>query len=348
MVKSDTALSSAPPKVVVLALPETPLLSIAQPMDVFGSAPTMWRNIFPDTTPRRFDVSLVSVDGRPVTTMCGLPVGVHAGIDEIERTDLVVVTAMVRGNETGQMLKSVVPWLRAQHERGSRIASLCTGAFVLAATGLLDGKNATTHWGAARRFASTFPSVRLLPHRLIVDEAPLYTSGGSLGSMDLCFYLVETLLDRETALNWSRVLVKDFRCASQSPFAVFAANRAHGDSDIIGIQDFLEEGYAEPLSITDLARRAGMSTRTFERRFKTATGESPIAYLQKLRIEAAKRMLEMKRDGVDQITIKVGYEDTATFSKLFSRHVGIPPAAYRRKFTAPENGSLLDSTSPSW
>ena len=322
--------------VTILALWGTPLSSVAVPLDVFSSAAHMCKTIFETEAKPPFDVRVASVDGKPIPVMGGVTVGVHCGIDDVHSSDLVLISALINAPESRAQLPKAIAWIKARHAAGSKIAGLCTGAFVLAATGLLDGKAATTHWGACRRFSAMFPKVKLLPHRLLVDESPLYTSGGSHGASDLCFYLVENILDRHTALDWSRVLVKDFRSATQSPYAVFSGNRKHTDREIASVQDFLEEGYAAPLSVATMAERAGLGKRTFERRFKAATGEPPLIYLQRLRVEAAKRILETENDSVEQITCRVGYEDSATFSRLFLRYVGLPPAAYRRKFTAPE------------
>ena len=332
MVKCDIKRMQNSTKVSIVALPGTPLSSIAVPLDVFSSAATMCRRIFDTADESPFEVRVVSADGAPVEIMGGISVGGTHDLEALDRSDLIVVTALIDNPKSRAVLPTVADRLRAAHENGSRIAGLCTGAFVLAATGLLDGKTATTHWGACRRFNSLFPKTRLLPHRLVVDEAPLYTSGGSHGASDLCFYLVEQMAGREIALKWSRVLVKDFRTAVQSPYAVYVGNRKHRDAAVIAVQDYLEEHYDEPLSIAALARRAGLGKRTFERRFKAATADSPLVYLQRLRVEAAKRMLEMDNLSVAEMTYRVGYEDPAAFSRLFQKVVGLPPAAYRRKF----------------
>ena len=332
MVKRDIERKPNNTKVSIVALPGTPLSSIAVPLDVFSSAATMCKRIFDTADESPFEVRVVSADGAPVEIMGGITVGGTHDLEALDRSDLIVVTALIDNSKSRAVLPTVVDRLRAAHENGSRIAGLCTGAFVLAATGLLDGKAATTHWGACRRFNTLFPKIRLLPHRLVVDEAPIYTSGGSHGASDLCFYLVEHLVGKEIALQWSRVLVKDFRTAVQSPYAVYVGNRRHADAAVISVQDFLEEHYDKPLSVSDLAKRAGLGKRTFERRFKAATDDSPLVYLQRLRVEAAKRMLEMDNLSVAEMTYRVGYEDPSAFSRLFQKVVGIPPAAYRRKF----------------
>jgi transcriptional regulator GlxA family with amidase domain len=334
MVNNVTSKIESKLRVVILALSGAPLSSIAVPMDVFSSAALMSSKIFDTPVYSPFDVRLASVDGKSIPLAGGISIGAHSSVDEIDAADLVLISALVRTPESLKQLPRAISWLKAAYAGGSRIAGLCTGAFILAGAGLLDGKRATTHWGACRRFNALFPKVKLLPHRLIVDEAPLYTSGGSHGASDLCFYLVEKMVGPEVARRWSRVLVKEFRSAPQSPYAVFIGNRKHDDATIAAIQDYLEEGYARPLSVDAMARRAGLGKRTFERRFKAATGETPVSYLQQLRVEAAKRILEMENQGVEQITVRVGYEDSATFSRLFSRFVGIPPAAYRRKFAS--------------
>ncbi|MBN2528061.1 MAG: helix-turn-helix domain-containing protein [Deltaproteobacteria bacterium] len=320
------------PTVAVLALPGTMLSAVATATDVFSTAGVMWNRIQRIPESPVFDVKLVSPDGRPV--LCaGIPhIAVHGAMHDVHNADLVVITALIGNTCNIETLRDVVSWLRGQHERGGALASLCTGAFVLAATGLLDGKMATTHWGAAKRLQRMHPRVNVTPHRLLTDEGTLFTSGGSHGAMNLCLHLVERFAGREIAVQSAKVMMRDFETDSQLPYTVFLQEKDHNDNEIATIQDYMDCAYYLPVTVMDLAHRAGLGRRTFERRFKSATGCSPKSYLQNLRIEAAKRILETDNQTVEQITEAVGYGDAATFSKLFVRVCGVSPSAYRRKF----------------
>lgn len=319
---------------MVLVTPGTMLTSVATALDVFSTAGVMWNRIHGVPEHPIFDVQLVSSNGKPVVCNGAPFIGVHGAMSDVQDADLVVVTALVGRDHDRRELKKMVAWLQAQHAGGASLASFCTGAFLLAATGLLDGKSATTHWGLAARLQRMYPKVNVVPHRLIADEGTLFTSGGSHGAMDLCLHLVQRFASREVAIQCAKVMVRDFESRQQSPYAVFLQEKNHQDKDIGAVQDYLENAYHLPCTVDDLAQRAGIGKRTFERRFKTATCTSPRVYVQQLRIEAAKRILETDNQTVEQITSAVGYEDPAAFSKLFVKLCGVSPAVYRRKFAA--------------
>ena len=322
------------PKVAVLVTPGTMLTSVATAIDVFATAGVMWNRIHGIPEEPIFDVQLVSASGSAVPCNCVPAIRVHSAMADVGKVDLIVVTALVGRQHNQRDLKKMVDWLREKHRKGASLASFCTGAFLLAATGLLDGKSATTHWGMASRLQQMYPKVKVLPHRLIADEGTLFTSGGSHGAMDLCLHLVQRFASREIAMQCAKVMVRDFESRFQSPYAVFLQEKKHGDAEIGAVQDYLESAYHLPCTVEELAHRAGIGKRTFERRFKNATGISPKGYVQRLRIEAAKRILENENQSVAQITLSVGYEDPATFSRLFVKVCGVSPSVYRRKFFA--------------
>ena len=310
------------------------LTSIATAMDVFSTAGVMWNRIHGIPDAPVFDVQLVSSNGKAVACN-GIPsIGVHGAMTDVKDVDLIIVTALVGHHHCRQELGKIVEWLRQKHVQGSCLASFCTGAFLLAATGLLDGKTATTHWGLAARLQQMYPKVKVAPHRLIADEGTLLTSGGSHGAMDLCLHLVQRFASKKIAMQCAKVMVRDFESRFQSPYAVFLQEKNHCDAEIGAVQDYLESAYHLPCTVDDLAHRAGVGKRTFERRFKSATGISPNTYVQRLRVEAAKRILESENQTVEQITSNVGYEDPATFSRLFVKLCGVSPAVYRRKFSS--------------
>ncbi len=307
-------------------------MSISSAIDVFQNAPEIFNKIMNNENPTPFDVDLVSPSGEYIQCMGGFRLEVNTSMNEIKKADLVIVTSLYSEDETKLFLPEIRKWLLKMHLSGSMLASFCTGTFVLASTGLLNGKTATTHWASARKLSQRYPQIHVKPHKMICDEGTIFTSGGSHGALDLCLYLVEKLYGKALALNYAKILVHDISFTEQSAYAIFKGLRDHRDTKIWEIQDYIESHYSEHLGISYLANKAAMSRRTFERRFKAATGESPGDYIQQLRIEAAKRILEMEFDTFEQITLRVGYEDATTFSKLFSKRVGVTPTSYRNKF----------------
>src|SRR5262249_11918367 len=232
--------------------------------------------------------------------------------------------------------------------KGTRIASMCTGSFLLAETGLLDGRSATTHWFFADAFREMYPKVTVLPERLIVDEGNIITTGAATAFMDLVMYLIELYCGHEVAVFSSKVLLIDLGRWSQLPYTTFSTQRLHNDRQISQVQLLIESESHLNLSSVSLAERAGMSLRNFDRRFQNATGETPSSYLRKFRVEKAKRLLETTNDTVQEITAKVGYEDRSSFRRLFYEHTALSPKAYRAKYGIPAasrstvvNSSLL-------
>jgi transcriptional regulator GlxA family with amidase domain len=226
----------------------------------------------------------------------------------------------------------VINWLKQQYRSGTQIASSCTGAFMLAATGLLNGKTATTHWGYTDLFRKMYPLVHLRPDAMITDEGDLYCSGGSNSYNDLSLYLVAKLINREIAVQCAKAMVQDFGRITQAPYAAPNLPKSHNEQDILDVQKWIEEHYAEGITVSTLAAKFGMSQRTFERRFKQATGDSPLVYVQKIRINEAKALLEKPRSTFEEVTYRVGYEDISSFRKIFQRHTGLRPKEYQRLF----------------
>jgi transcriptional regulator GlxA family with amidase domain len=212
------------------------------------------------------------------------------------------------------------------------VATSCTGAFIAADAGILDGKQATTHWIAARRFRRLYPRVRLLPHRMIVDAGDVITSGGATTFLTLVVYLTERFGGHERAILASKVMLVDGERRSQLPYVAFARQRDHADELVHAVQSRMEADPDGHTSVEDLARFAGVSTRTLGRRFNAAVGETPHRFLQTIRIETAKRQLEMTNDPVEQIRRRVGYQDSTAFRRAFVRLTSISPREYRRKF----------------
>lgn len=287
----------------------------------------------PEPAPR-MDLRLVSCDDDlQARAANGLTIPCHAHLDEVWESDLVVVPAF-DGDVLAQLQdnRAVVPWLVRAYERGADLASVCTGAFALAEAGLLDGRAATTHWAAQDLFRSRYPRVDLRVQEIIVDEGRLCTCGGATSFLNLVVYLVDKHLGPEAAFLAGRMFLIDPKVSPQGAYAVFHAQKGHGDGAILRAQSMIEERYRRPLTVDDLARHAVLSRRTLIRRFKRATGNTPIEYIQRVRVEAAKRSLSTGRQPLTEVAWSVGYRDPAAFRRTFVRFAGLSPSEYRRRY----------------
>ncbi len=317
-------------RVLILVFENTVASPFAAPLDVFHQAGRLYDRLLGGAESPLFEVRLVSLDGRPFETRTGMRIVPHQGITEATRADLVLVSAL--GSLNPDRYPGAVEWLRAHADRGADIASVCTGAFLLAATGLLDGRTATTHWAFADRFRESYPAVDLRPERIVTDEGQFLCSAGFTAATDLSLYLVERYCGLDVALGIAKAMVYDFGRDSQSPYSVFRFRKNHGDAVVLEVQAWLEAHYPEKTCYPDLAGRFGLGTRTLERRFKAATGITPLAYLHRVRVEAAKRLLEGAGQGFEEIAWAVGYGDGGFFRKVFARETGLRPGEYRRRF----------------
>ncbi|WP_432378031.1 GlxA family transcriptional regulator [Duganella sp. P38] len=280
-----------------------------------------------------FDVVTASLHGRPVVTLRGQTLQPETALADIARTDLVLIPGFLF------TLREALPgfgrygaWLRSQHAQGAVLATMCTATFMLAESGLLSGVRATTHWAFAELFQKRYPDVRMDARQNLCEDNRLMTSGGASAAMDLLLHLIRRYGSLELAQKCSRYLLIDNAGSEQSVYVMWSMPKSHGDADILRVQNWLEDHYAQPLCIEELAPRFGFGVRNFMRRFKEATGYTPLAYLQTLRLEKAKQLLESTRMSLDSITFKVGYEDSNSFRRLFQQRVGLLPAAYRKKF----------------
>lgn len=228
---------------------------------------------------------------------------------------------------------ALLSWLKAQHKNGCLLASACAGIFLLAPTGLLDGRAATTHWLLAERCKRQFPSIHFQPERLLVDEGDVVTAGGLSAWMDLTLALVGRLFGGATAVALGKYFLVDVGSRRQSCFSCFTPILDHKDRTVLTVQHKLEKHFAMPLSVDKLAEWVHVSPRTLQRRFQTATGESPIRYLQKLRLSKAQERLENSLRPLEEIVAEIGYEDLSSFRKLFRQHFGLSPSRYRQRFS---------------
>jgi transcriptional regulator GlxA family with amidase domain len=220
-----------------------------------------------------------------------------------------------------------------QYHRGAEVASLCVGAFLLAATGLLDGKKCSTHWGFANEFMRLFPAVDLQDGSIITEEQRLYTSGGANSYWNLLLHLVEKYTDRATAILAARYFAIDIDRNSQAAFALFKGQKDHGDAQVLLAQEYIEQNVEEKISVDDLANLVALGRRSFERRFRQATHNSVLEYIQRVKVEAAKRHFESTRKNINEVMYVVGYTDNKAFRTTFKKVTGLSPIAYRSKYS---------------
>ncbi|MBI3122921.1 MAG: helix-turn-helix domain-containing protein [Ignavibacteriales bacterium] len=255
-------------------------------------------------------------------------------ISEVEKTDLIIIPP-VKGNlgEALELNREFFPWIAKQYYNGAEVASLCVGAFLLAATGLLKGKHCATHWRAANDFKKNFPDVHLMVDKIITDEQGIYSSGGALSATNLVLYLIEKYAGREVAIYCSKMFQVDIERISQSQFIIFSGQKNHSDDIVKFAQEFIESNFSEKITVDQLCDKFGVGRRTFERRFKAATYNSVIEYMQRVKVEAAKKQLELGRKTINEVMFGVGYTDTKAFREVFKKVTGMSPIDYRNKYS---------------
>jgi transcriptional regulator GlxA family with amidase domain len=260
---------------------------------------------------------------------------VHANslLRDAKKTDLIFVPAI--GGDLKKAIeknKAFFPWIVDQHNAGAEVASLCIGTFLLASTGLLNGKECSTHWRYSQDFRDMFPEVTLVDDRIITEDHGIYTSGGANSYWNLLLYLVEKFTTREMAILASKVYALEIERISQSPFIMFNGQKEHEDDEVRKAQEFIETNVTERISVEGLAMKYAIGRRSFEKRFKKATNNTPVEYIQRVKIEAAKRFLETSRKNVNEVMYDVGYSDTKAFRTIFKRITGLSPVEYRNKY----------------
>lgn len=254
-------------------------------------------------------------------------------IDQVQKTDLIIVPALSGNMEIAlQKNKDFLPWIVSQYKNGAEVASLCIGAFLLAETGLLEGKSCSTHWLFSNDFRDRYPDVRLEHEKIITEQNGLYTSGGATSYWNLLLYLVEKYTTREMAIMASKFFLLEMERNSQSQFIMFKGQKEHDDHQIVKAQEYIETNYNLKLTVEEIADKVGIARRTFERRFKRATSNTVVEYLQRVKIEVAKQQLETGRKTVNEVMYEVGYTDTKAFREVFKKVTGMSPIDYRNKY----------------
>jgi transcriptional regulator GlxA family with amidase domain len=283
--------------------------------------------------PPLFKVQLVGLTREPEEYQRLFQVQPDLTIDQVKKTDLIIIPA-VNGDmdKVIAMNADFIPWMVKQHHRGAELASLCVGSFILASTGLLKGKKCSTHWQAVDHFKRMFPDVNLVSEKIITDEQGIYSSGGANSFLNLILYLVEKYAGRDMAVYASKVFEIEIDRLTQSPFIIFGGQKDHDDEPILKAQEFIENNFQDRISVEQLASMLAISRRNLERRFKKATSNTALEYMQRVKIEAAKLSLESSRENVNEVMYKVGYTDTKAFRNTFKRITGLSPVEYRNKY----------------
>ena len=309
-------------------------------IDLFRLAGVTWARINDEAPTPRFTTRLLTKDGAPCRCINGLTIQPDGAWNDLlpggDDSDLVVIPTI--GGPIEVVLagnSELIEWLsefRSSDAGQVRVASNCTGAFMLAEAGLLDGRQATTHWGFSHQFRQRFPAVNLQPDKLVTVDGDVACAGGGMAWWDLGIYLVERYAGAQVARELAKAFVIDAGRTSQAPYSALQARRYHSDAAILKLQDWLDSNYSEPVTLHRMASLGGLTERSLIRRFKAATGDTPTGYLQLLRIEVARQHLEKSRLPIDEITQLVGYEDVSSFTRLFRKHTGLSPGAYRSRF----------------
>jgi transcriptional regulator GlxA family with amidase domain len=254
-------------------------------------------------------------------------------LKDVKKTDLLFVPPGSGDVKTSlEKNKKFIPFIIQQYKNGAQVASLCIGAFLLAATGLLNGKKCSTHWLYVNEFRDMFPDVELVDDKIITEEEGLYSSGGANSYWNLLLYLVEKFTDRQTAIFAAKFFAVEIDRKSQSPFIMFNGQKKHEDEPIKNAQEFIENNVTEKISVEELASRFAIGRRHFERRFKKATNNTPVEYIQRVKIEAAKKQLESTRKNINEIMYEVGYLDVKAFRTIFKKITGLSPVDYKNKY----------------
>lgn len=288
-----------------------------------------------------FSVEIVARTPVVERTASGMPIAAHRTLSEIAGTDIVIVPATETfGRDwTRGRYPVETAWLEQIYAGGSVVCSVCSGALLVAEAGLLAGEEATTHWTLAEKFQEEFPDVGLkLDRELVIsgDGGRLVTAGASAAWHDLALYLVTRYGGPATAREVARHFMLQWHPDGQAPYLRFEEKRGHGDAAILRAQAWLQEHWQEQRPVAGMVAESGLSERNFSRRFRRATGHSPIAYVHQLRIEKAKHLLESSDDPVEAIGWEIGYEDPSSFRRLFQRLTNLSPGGYRRRFRPPE------------
>lgn len=318
-------------KRVSILVPESAVMeAIADPMYMFTAA-----NQFLQASgrPDLFEVELVGQNKEIRLHNEAFSVHTDRLLNEVKQTDLLIIPALFGNMKFAvEQNKNAIPWIVDQYNKGAEVASLCVGAFLLASTGLLANRKCSTHWAYYNEFRETFPDIEIQDGSIITEENRIYSSGGANSYWNLLLYLLEKYTDRDTAILAAKYFAIDIDRESQASFAIFNGQKNHNDEKIKQVQEFIEANYSEKITVDQLAEKAAVSRRSIERRFKRATGNTIVEYIQRVKIEAAKRSFESSRKNINEVMFDVGYTDTKSFRTVFKKITGLTPIEYRNKY----------------
>ena len=255
-----------------------------------------------------------------------------SNINEINKTDLLIIPPVAYDGNLVKDNEELIRWIKERYKNGAEVATMCSGTFLLAATGLLEGKTCSTHWNLADKFRGLFPNINLQTDKLITAENGIYTNGGAYSFLNLILFLVEKYFDRATAIYCSKIFQIDIDRSAQSPFFIFQTQKNHGDEMVIKAQAYIESRLHEKISIEHLSSTFAVGRRNFDRRFIKATGNTPIEYSQRVKIESAKKAFESSRKTINEVMYEVGYSDVKAFREVFKRITGLSPIDYKGKY----------------
>ncbi len=319
-------------KIAVLALDNCIHSTVIGPYDIFSIADMQAKDL--GWQEGGFcQVDIVSATGKSVKSFNGLPLQGTISIKAKQSYDIVITPALMGAYRSVKNEVALIQWLKKQHKSGACICSVCASAFLIAKAGLLESKQATTHWALADELKTFQPNISIKPEKMLIDEGDVISAGGVTAYQDLCLHLIRRFGSQELAVSISKTLLIDTTRQSQAPYSRYQITKTHGDEAIAKAQNYIEEKYNSTITLHSIAQRAGLGERTLNRRFKACTGDTPSEYLQGVRVEAARNLLESTNKSVDEITYAVGYQDVSSFRRLFKTVVGLTPSEYRNKFS---------------
>ncbi|SDD89065.1 GlxA family transcriptional regulator [Kordiimonas lacus] len=333
----------AKPRIDILALPETTGSVLYCLYEILDSADSMWTTLTgADTHIEGFDVRIASPIKGVFTCIGKIPIMPQASLEDLPSGSIIIAPDFLLGDDfqTTEFWQASAEWIRDQHARGSTICSVCTGAALLAETGLLNDREATTHWAGAELLQSAYPEVKWKPDLIFscaIGDESIITTGGASSWMELCLYLIKRFFGYDAAARTAKIYLLGDRSDGQLPFTGPSPLKDHDDAVIRECQSWIADHYDAPQPVSRMIKKSGLAERTFKRRFTSATGMKPVAYVQTIRVEEAKQLLETTHLSVEEISAAVGYEDSAFFRRLFKRTAGVSPAKYRQKYQAIRN-----------
>jgi transcriptional regulator GlxA family with amidase domain len=315
---------------ILIPLGNTSLVNIEGTHQIFSEVNSLLEELGEE---KLFDIHLVGVSKETRQTTGLFTVNPDLLLEDLNKTDLIIIPALFGDQKkAAERNKEFISWIIDQYKNGAEIATFCIGAFFLASTGLLDGKTCTTHWHFANEFRNMFPEANLVDDKIMTEDAGIYTSGGAYSYLNLLLYLIDKYAGREIAVLISKSFMIDIDRNSQSPFIIFKGQKEHEDEQIKKAQEFIESNYQEKITVEQLASTLALSRRNLERRFKKATANTVVEYIQRVKIEAAKICLETSRENISEVMYKVGYNDTKAFRTIFKKITGLSPVQYRNKY----------------